>query len=227
MTKLKIVIAAGLATGVLALSTISPALAWEPKGIIVKKVQDQTTNSALVDADSAKDALSVNKGDILKYVITVSNVGTPSENGHNDMANTKITDTLPAGVELVSDPTQRTITADLGLIKPGKSVTKEYLVRVTSTTNGAIVENKACFTGNSTVNDNPQHDCNLAVVKVIVPVQEPPVTPPKVLGVQTPPKLPATGPEQLIASAAGLSAVGYGASAYIRSKRNLAASHKR
>ena len=57
------------------------------------------------------------------------------------------------------------ITESLGTLKPGQSVTKEYLVKVTAKTNGSI-KNTACFTGDSEVKDNPKQGCNPAVVKV-------------------------------------------------------------
>ena len=218
------------------LGIASPLAAWHPEGVIKKEVQNQTASSALSDANTTAAAVAAKPGDVLKYVITVSNIGKPASNGHNDMVNTVMTDTLPAGVELVSNPAQRQINENLGRLKPGESVKKEYLVKVTSTTDGAVIENEACFTGNSEVNDAPQEDCDTANVKVNVPpvVEEPPVTPPvvtppQVQGTQTevPSVLPSTGPEAIIASVAGVSALAYGGNAYLRSKRNLAAAHKR
>ncbi len=227
MTTIKLTLAAILSAGVIAASTALPALAWRPHGVIVKKVQDITTQSALVDANTANDALAVNKGDTLKYVITITNDGEPNSDGHNDMAFTKLTDTLPAGIELVSDPTARTITADLGTLKPGQSITKEYSVKVISSTNGAMITNKACFTGDSAIKDYPQSGCNDAVVKVKVPETPTPPTPPQVLSEKTPDNLPSTGSEQMLGTVVGLGAAAYGVSAYLRSKQNLTASHKR
>lgn len=163
---------------VLAASIVSPAFAWHPKGQIVKSVQNITSGNAsdLNTANDAKTAIAAKPGDTLKYVIVVSNTGDADKNGNNDMDKTVLKDTLPAGVELVSNAATRQITEDLGLIKPGKSVTKEYIVKVTAKTDG-FIENKACFTGNSTVNDNPQSGCDVANAKVTVP-PAPVVTPP-------------------------------------------------
>jgi len=84
---------------------VSPALAWHPKGAIQKSVEDETTHSALVDANDVNSALDVNTGDTLKYVITVSNNGAPASNGDDDMASTVMTDTLPAGLTPVDSST--------------------------------------------------------------------------------------------------------------------------
>ena len=169
MNKL-ITIAAASVTGVaLALAVSSPAYAWHPKGEIVKSVENVTLGGSASDANDLSTAVAAKPGDTLKYHITVSNTGDPADNGDDDMAQTVMTDTLPTGVELVNNPSQRTIKEDLGTIKPGAKVTKEYLVKVTATTAGTI-ENKACFTGDSLVNDNPQKGCDVAIVKVTIPV---------------------------------------------------------
>ncbi len=183
----KVIVAA--ATGVTTLLSIgtltATAYAWHPAGVINKSVQDQTTNSAVVDANDAADALTVNSGDTLVYTLTVSNKGTAASNGTNDMAKTVVTDTLPAGLQLVGS----TPNANLGTIKPGQSMTVKYAVKVTSTKDGDVITNKACFTGNSTVGDAPQSGCDTAVVKVHVP-PTPPVVPP---ATPQPPVLPDTG----------------------------------
>jgi uncharacterized repeat protein (TIGR01451 family) len=175
---------------VLALSIVSipaaQALAWHPEGKIVKKVQNVTSKSDLSDANDAGSAVAAKPGDILNYVITVSNAQT-NDDGKNDMVNTILKDTLPEGVELVSNPSARTITENLGTLKPKQSVTKEYQVKVTASTNVTIT-NQACFTGNTAVNDNPQQGCDNAVVTLTVPKEEPkPETP-----VTTTPKTPTT-----------------------------------
>jgi uncharacterized repeat protein (TIGR01451 family) len=221
---------AALVAAALVLSVAIPALAWHPEGKIKKEVMNQTAGSALSDANDAGSAALAKPGDVLKYVITVSNVGRLDERGWNDMAKTVMTDTLPAGVELVNNPAQRTITENLGLLKPGASVKKEYLVKVTSQTDGAIVSNEACFTGDSTANDNPQKGCDKAVIKVSVPPKtpEPPVTttptpaPPK----EVPQVLPSTGPEAIVVGAFSAGALAYGAQAYMRSRRTLLTAHK-
>jgi uncharacterized repeat protein (TIGR01451 family) len=223
-------------TGAIILGIASPLAAWHPKGIIKKEVQNQTSSSALSDANSAATAVAAKPGDTLKYVITVSNIGEKDDKGYNDMAKTVMTDTLPAGVELVSNPAQRQITENLGTIKPGESVKKEYIVKVTTDKDASVVENKACFTGNSTANDNAQSGCDVADVKVSVPTPTPAPTPtpiptptPQVESAHTeiPAALPSTGPEALVGGAVSVGAIAYGATTYIRSKRELANAHKR
>lgn len=225
----KIIIAASIATLITAASFTYTAFAWHPSGSIVKKVQNVTTAGVLSDADSTATAVVAKPGDTLKYVIEISNNGTPDSSGNNDMAKTVMTDTLPAGVALVSNPSQRQITETIGLIKPGQKVTKEYLVTVSASTNGAIT-NTACFTGNSTVNDNPQQGCNPAVVTVTVPpVVTPPVVPitpitPEVPTpvVETPAELPHTGPaEDVIGTVIALGVVWYAIHHYIASRYEL------
>ncbi len=170
------VLAAAGVTGVLTAASLSAtALAWHPKGVITKSVMNQTTGSALSDANDAASAVSTKPGDVLKYVIEVRNDGTAGDS--NDMYYTKLTDKLPAGVQLVSDPSQTEITEDLGTIKAGDKVTKEYLVKVTSAKDGDVIENEACFTGDSQVKDNPQKGCDVADVKVSVPAPTPTPTP--------------------------------------------------
>lgn len=174
----KVLAIASLTGVVVASAIVSPALAWHPKGVIKKSVQNQTTGSALSDANTASAAVAAKPGDTLKYVIEVSNTGNTGTS--NEMHFTKLTDTLPAGVELIADPAKRVINEDLGVIKPGEKKTKEYLVKVTSTKNGDLIENKACFTGDSEVKDNPQDGCDVADVKVTVPKpEEPKPEPPK------------------------------------------------
>ncbi|HEX8762560.1 MAG TPA: hypothetical protein VF733_02260 [Candidatus Saccharimonadales bacterium] len=210
-------------TGVIAAGAITtPALAWHPKGVIKKSVQNQTSGAALADANTTGTALAAKPGDILKYVIEVSNTG--SNSTQNEMHFTKLTDALPAGVQLVSDPAKRTIAEDLGVIKPGAKVTKEYLVKVVSEKDGDVIENKACFTGDSSIKDNPQSGCDVALTKLSVPKKEEPkpVEPPKKeepkvetpkveTPAPTPEALPQTGASDVIAP---LLAVTSGGAAY-------------
>lgn len=202
-------------------SVSSPALAWHPEGKIIKKVKNVTQNSQLADANDAGSAIAAKPGDILTYVITVSNAQT-NDDGKNDMTNTVLKDTLPEGVEFVSKPSERNITENLGVLKPKQSVTKEYQVKVTATKD-TVITNKACFTGNTEVNDNPQAGCDNAVVKVTVPKVEekPPVTPPTTTTPETPKTpeapvaapvaeaLPQTGPATTIALIAAATVIGY------------------
>jgi uncharacterized repeat protein (TIGR01451 family) len=174
MKKVSMLATASLST-LLAVAVATPAYAWHPQGKIVKTVQNQTAGTDAADANDAASAVSAAPGDTLVYTVTVSNNGQTAANGNNDMTGTKLTDTLPAGVELTSDPATKTISEDLGTITPGKSVTKSYTVKVTSTTDGDVITNKACFSGNSLVGDSAQNGCDTAVVKVKVPTQ--PTTP--------------------------------------------------
>jgi uncharacterized repeat protein (TIGR01451 family) len=201
----------------------TPAFAWHPEGTIIKKVQNVTSKSDLSDANDAGSAVAAKPGDILNYVITVSNAQT-SDDGKNDMVNTVLKDTLPDGVEFVSNPSERTITENLGTLKPKQSVTKQYQVKVTATKD-VVITNKACFTGNSAANDNAQSGCDNAVVKVTVPeTPTPPVTPPTTPTAPTTPEtpstpsaptettptaLPSTGPASTIALALVSVAAGY------------------
>lgn len=218
MQKVKTLLSVGIIALGVSFASVSPALAWHPVGKIVKKVQNVTTGSALSDANV--DAVAAKPGDTLKYVIEVRNDGTVDERGYNDMAKTVMTDTLPAGVELIATPSQRTITENLGLIKPKQMVAKEYLVKVVSTKDG-VIDNTACFTGDSTANDKPQKGCDNAKVKVVVPPKTPPVVPTPPATPTLPATIPATGPEAILGMIAGVTAVTYGAFAYLRSKRNL------
>lgn len=216
-------------SGVVSLGLVAvvatPAFAWHPEGKIVKKVQNVTAKSELSDANSVSDAVAAKPGDILNYVITVSNAQT-NDDGKNDMVNTVLKDTLPEGVEFVSNPSARSITENLGTLKPKQSITKEYQVKVTATKD-VVITNKACFTGNTAVNDNPQSGCDNAVVKVTVPeTPTPPTTPttpttpetpktpeapatPSTPTETTPTALPSTGPASTIALALVSVVAGY------------------
>ena len=218
-----------VATGVvLSVAMVAPAFAWHPKGVIKKSVQNVTAQGQVADANDAKSAVTAKTGDTLKYVVEVSNTGAADSKGYNDMAKTILTDNLPTGVELVSNPAQRAIAEDLGTLKPGQKVTKEYMVRVTSNKDKDVVTNKACFTGDSTANDNPQSGCDNAVVVVTVPI--PPVVPPTEPPVVTPPAkgadpqvlpatLPATGPESAFGIFTGITGLGYAAHRVVSRKR--------
>ena len=225
MGNFKTIAVSGVVSLGLVAAVATPAFAWHPEGKIVKKVQNVTTKSELSDANSASDAIAAKPGDILNYVITVSNAQT-NDDGKNDMVNTVLKDTLPEGVEFVSNPSERSITENLGTLKPKQSITKEYQVKVTATKN-AVITNKACFTGNTAVNDNPQSGCDYAVVKVTVPeTPTPPTTPttpttpetpktpetpstPSTPTETTPTALPSTGPASTIALALVTVAAGY------------------
>lgn len=197
-------VAASVVTGVLLVGGVAgTAFAWHPEGKIKKEVQNVTTNSALADANDEASAVDAKPGDTLKYVVTIWNSGNANAQGLNDMWYTVMKDTLPAGVELVSDPTKQNIVENVGVVKPGDANKKvfEYLVKVTKQDDGTI-KNTACFTGDSEVYDNPQKGCDDAVVKV-----KKPQTPPQVLSTAT---LPVTGAGSALGIFAGVSGLGYG-----------------
>ncbi len=213
--------------GTISIITISQnVLAWHPQGAISKRVQNLTTGSALVEADSAAAAVTAKQGDTLKYVITVSNNGTADDRGYNDMAKTVMTDTLPVGIELTASSAQRTISENIGTIKPGQSITKEYTVKVT-TTSDSTIQNTACFTGNSTANDNPQQGCNSAFVKTHTPFTPATPTPtptPAAPTTPTTPELPAELPhtgitENILGSAVILGVIYYAVHSFVASQR--------
>jgi uncharacterized repeat protein (TIGR01451 family) len=228
MNKLSM-IATTTVTGVaLATAVVSPALAWHPQGAIVKQVQNVTAGTTMSDANTSGTAIAAKPGDTLTYKITVSNPAQAAEKNYNDLAFVKLTDTLPSGVELIGNANQRQINEDLGTILPGKSVTKTYTVKVTATNDG-VIENKACFTGNSVVKDAPRNGCDTANVKVSTPpvvtppaTVTPPVTPsvtpagkgsvtpaPAAATVAAPTELPKTGPADVVAMVAAASVIGY------------------
>jgi uncharacterized repeat protein (TIGR01451 family) len=187
-------------TGIAAATLIAaPALAWHPELEVTKYVTNVTAGGEMADANDTKSAVNVKSGDTIVYTIVVANTaGKPARGGNNDLNFTKLTDTLPAGVELVSDPSKREIVEEIGLLKPGEKTTKTYTLKVTGTTDGAIVTNEACATGDSLVEDAFRKDCDPAVIKVSVP---PKPEEPKVLA--------QTGPANVLASAGAVTALGY------------------
>lgn len=168
MNKVRI-ITTGISGVAIAAAMVTPVLAWAPKGTIVKTVQDLTTNSAVASSDGSNGTLTVMPGDTLRYTVIVSNIGEPRDDHHDDMAFTEMTDSLPSGVELISNPSEHQIKEDMGTIVPGANVTKQYEVKVTDQTDGDTISNEACFTGDSTQKDSPQHGCATVVVKVKTP----------------------------------------------------------
>jgi uncharacterized repeat protein (TIGR01451 family) len=160
-------------TAIAGVQYLGISLAWHPQGVIKKTVQNTTDAGPVADANDNGSAVSAKTGDVLNYAITISNVADPAANHDNDMAFTVLKDTLPTGVELVSDPSKRTINENIGTILPGKSVTKTYQVKVTSASDNAYIKNEACFDADSVVKDNPQHGCDVAIIKVHVPPTPP------------------------------------------------------
>lgn len=211
----KLLTAVGAAV-VLSVAMVSPALAWHPEVKIVKKVQNVTAGSEVSDANTDQTAVAVKPGDVIKYVIEVSNPAKPASKSYNDLYYTELTDNLPAGVELVNDPAKRKIVENLGVLKPGDKVVKEYQLKVVSNTNDQLIVNEACVKGDSKVKDAPRKDCDKAKIKVSVPPKEQPKEEPKkeVL----PAKLPETG-GAAVAGVLGIGAASYSALMYLRSRK--------
>lgn len=225
MKKAYIFGAAVISGMVVASAVATPVFAWHPKGQIKKYVQNVTAQGVVSDANDVKSAVSAKPGDTLKYVIEITNTGTADSRGYNDMHFTVLKDTLPQGVELVSNPATRELTENLGVVKPGQKVTREFIVRVTSKQDKAVVTNTACFTGDSEVKDAPQKGCDPAVITVTVPPVEPPKQPeppvekPQVKAAQTPTELPKTGIGSVAGIFTGVSGLGYVAHRAINRKR--------
>jgi uncharacterized repeat protein (TIGR01451 family) len=224
-TSIKIA-AIGVTSIAMAASITAPALAWHPKGEIKKYVTNETQKGPKSDANDTKTAVNAKPGDILRYTIEVKNVAPAAQKEWNDMHFTKMTDTLPVGVELV-DGGSKTITADMGVILPGKSVTKEYTVKVTASKDGEVVTNEACFTADSKVKDNKQSGCDKAVIKVINPkveVPETPTTPVTPVTPETPEEapevLPNTGLGNIVLPASIATALGYAGNMLRLKRRN-------
>lgn len=219
MLKKLFAIGASAVTGVvLAFAMVASAAAWQPEGQIKKSVQNVTAGGQPSDANSATDAAQAKPGETLKYVIEITNTGNTDSRGYNDMYYTQLRDTLPNGVELVGDPGKREIILNLGVVKPGQKVIREYEVRVIANQNKTIITNKACFTGDSEARDNKQSGCDDAVVKVFVPqtssthTEEPK---PQIL----PAVLPSTGAGGLMGAFAGVAGLGYVSHAFYNRKR--------
>ena len=207
-----------------------PALAWHPEVDVIKKVQNVTAGSALADANTNNAAVAAKPGDTLKYVIEISNPAKAADNKWNDLVKITLTDDLPEGVQLESDPAARKITEKIERLVPGQKVTKEYTVKVVSKQDGKYLDNKVCVEGNSEVNDAYRKDCDNAIVKVNVPVEPKPEEPkpeqpkpeePKKeepVVEETPAVIPSTGPEAFAVTGLGLSAAAYGAVRAARSR---------
>lgn len=218
MKKIYLLLAASVVTSAMLVGGLTgTAKAWHPVGKIDKLVQNVTAGGQLVDAEDEEDAVAAKPGDTLKYVVKVWNAGQPNAQGHNDMVDVTMTDKLPDGVELVSDPAKRDLVEKIARLKPGESKTFTYEVKVIKKETG-IVENTACFTGDSEVKDAPQKGCADANVKVTVegglggeePKQE-------TLGTAT--TLPVTGAGSLVGIFAGVSSLGYAAHRFTSRKR--------
>lgn len=214
--------AAGIGATVLALTalTADTALAWHPKGTITKGVTNVTAGGTTISAaDTTDDAVIAKPGDTLKYTIVIKN-DSPTANSYDDLGFTKLTDTLPAGLELVNGQ----LTDNLGTVKAQQSVTRTITVKVKSDVkDGDILDNKACFSGEATNKEHgtQQTGCDHAFVKVTVPAPTP--TPDQgggeVKGTEAPSVLPETGTANLLGSLVGLGAMTSAAVAYHRSRQ--------
>lgn len=202
MKNLKLLAATSLVGTVLAVSIVAPAYAWHPEVKVTKYVTNVSTGGPMADANDAASAVGTKPGDVIKYTMVIENTANPANNGYNDLRFTKMTDTLPAGVELVNEPAKKQLIEELGVLKPGDKTTKEYILKVTSTKDGDNILNEVCVTGDSEVKDAPRKDCDTAVIKVQVsPTPELPKENPKVL--------PVTGPAGAIVSAGAVTILGY------------------
>ncbi len=144
------------------------AAACHPQGVITKNVKNVTTNSANAAADTTTSAVVAHPGDTLVYTISVSNNATAN---NDEMINTLVTDSLPAGLSLVKADSY-----NLGTVGMKKTVSRTVTVKVTSTTAG-LIKNTACFTGDSVDHKVPQKGCDVAYVKVEIPTPTPVPTP--------------------------------------------------
>lgn len=231
MKKVSILVAA-ISVGV-TLIAAQPALAWHPEIKVTKYVQNVTAGGARADANTKETAVTAKPGDTLKYVIEMKNTAQPAQNKWNDLVKVTMTDTLPDGVVLESNASQRTVTEKVDRIVPGQTVTKEFTVKVTSVENSKLLNNNVCAEGNSEANDAYRKDCDNAIVKVNVPEtpkpeepkpeqpkpEEPKVETPETPKEEVPAELPATGPEAFAVTGLGISAAAYGAVRAARSKR--------
>lgn len=143
----------------------------KPFPVIYKHVIDTAKPGTSYAADDAAHAVEVASNGLIQYEITVNNGGTAP------MENVVLTDDLPAGVQLVSDPAMRRITANLGTIPAGglKTYTVGLTKGVEVTAASGLIDNVAC--ANAT---GVQQVCDHAVIKV----KAPQLTPPK----EQPPK---------------------------------------
>lgn len=177
-----------------------------PQPKITKMVQNTSEGalSPLVDANSPNAAIKAKPGDILTYVISVTNVAQEARDRLNDMVGISITDTLPEGVERVDLPNSpRTFTDRVTDLIPRVGVVKTYKVKVTATTDGLIQKNNVCLTSNGIHGNKPSRLCDVAYSRVVVPPAPPapapapvvvPPTPVPDQPIQLPAVLPQTGP---------------------------------
>lgn len=217
----KLLITSTMGVAIAAMTTI-PVFACTPKGSIIKYVQDQTTGSQMVDANTTTTALTVHPGDTLLYTVSISNSGGPTNNDADDMVSTTLSDTLPSGVTPTSG--SAILSENLGTVKEKQSITKTYSVAVNANdSDGEFITNKACYTGKATNGDTKQNQsgCDIAIIKVSVPTPTPtptstPSPTPQTQAAAT--SLPNTGAGNLFLPAGLVSGLGYTAN-LLRLKR--------
>lgn len=229
--QLSLLTTTSLTSIVIAGSVVAPALAWHPQAEITKSVQDVTSNSQVVsvpaavnidrktDSQTAAQVITVAPGDTLKYIVVVNDPAPAASNQYDDLANVKITDTMPKGVQQTNSTALQSSIADLA---PGQGKTFEYDVKVTDQTDGDELTNKACVTGTSSNEDvTGLEACASVTVKVKVPQQPTPTPTPTPTPAPTQPtQLPNTGAGNYIFPAAGITAIlGY-AGYLLRMKRH-------
>jgi len=218
---------ATVAATALTVMGIGIAAACHPQGVITKDVQNITAGTASSAADTTATAVAAKPGDTLVYTIAITNNATGNQ---DEMITTMITDSLPAGLQLVSADSY-----NVGTVSMKKTVKRTVTVKVTATTAG-LIKNTACFTGDSIDHKVPQKGCDVAYVNVLVPTPTPTPTPiptpvptptptpvptptptpvPQVLGAST---LPDTG-APFATTALGLSAMIGTGMAYLKSRK--------
>jgi hypothetical protein len=218
MKATKVLVVTGFAVTILTAIAAPVFAADDPATTIKTSVQNQTTNGALSDANTDDEAVLAKTGDILKYVIEIKNNADKSDD--NDLSSGKLTDNLPAGIELVSNPNKRDVTDDFGTIKPGDTVTKQFLVKVDAGKDGETIENRGCFTGEYAKHNKPLSACDSAFIKIDLDGkkdEQPSTTTPEPTQTEQPQQtptptstpsedLPTTGPSDVVAPMAALSA---------------------
>src|SRR6185369_17412783 len=90
---------ATVAATALTVMGIGIAAACHPQGVITKDVQNITAGTASSAADTTATAVAAKPGDTLVYTIAITNNATGNQ---DEMITTMITDSLPAGLQLVS-----------------------------------------------------------------------------------------------------------------------------
>lgn len=133
------------------------AYAQNPSGVITMTIQDLTTGSTITQSTSYVFAPVVNTGDELQYQVLLSNQG--SSPGNDQMVNTVVTNQLPAGLSLVSEDN-----LNVGTLDASQQAYLNIFVTVTATSAG-LIQNQACFTGNSITGSSPQSGCATSFVK--------------------------------------------------------------